>query len=90
MATSSRRVIPTLPAAFLRRREGWTPIRRASFVVPTRLQMVRDIPLPFPPEPAAYAAVQATRAALDDADHNEGRRNGFLRALDAAGLGFDS
>jgi glycine/D-amino acid oxidase-like deaminating enzyme len=56
----------------------------------TRLQMVRDIPLPFPPEPAAYAAVQATRAALDDADHNEGRRNGFLRALDAAGLGFDS
>ena len=56
----------------------------------TRLQMVRDIPLPFPPEPAAYAAVQATRAALDEADHNEGRRNGFLRALDAAGLGFDS
>jgi glycine/D-amino acid oxidase-like deaminating enzyme len=56
----------------------------------TRLQMVRDIPLPFPPEPAAYAAVQATRAALDKADHNEGRRNGFLRALDAAGLGFDS
>jgi glycine/D-amino acid oxidase-like deaminating enzyme len=56
----------------------------------TQLQMVRDIPLPFPPEPAAYATVQATRAALDDADHNEGRRNGFLRALDAAGLGFDS
>ena len=56
----------------------------------TRLQMVRDIPLPFPPEPAAYAAVQATRAALDEADHNDGRRNGFLRALDAAGLGFDS
>ncbi|MCU1421390.1 MAG: putative oxidoreductase [Microbacteriaceae bacterium] len=56
----------------------------------TQLQMVRDIPLPFPPEPAAYATVLATRAALDDADHNEGRRNGFLRALDAAGLGFDS
>jgi glycine/D-amino acid oxidase-like deaminating enzyme len=56
----------------------------------TQLQMVRDIPLPFPPEPAAYATVQATRAALDDADHNDGRRNGFLRALDAAGLGFDS
>ena len=56
----------------------------------TQLRMVRDIPLPFPPEPAAYAAVQATRAALDDADHNEGRRNAFLRALDATGLGFDS
>ncbi len=56
----------------------------------TRLRMVRDIPLPFPPEPAAYAAVQATRAALDEADHNEGRRNAFLRALDSAGLGFDS
>ena len=56
----------------------------------TQLRMVRDIPLPFPPEPAAYAAVQATRAALDDADHNDGVRNGFLRALDAAGLGFDS
>lgn len=56
----------------------------------TSLRMVRELPLPFPPEPAAYAGIQATRWALDRADHNEGRRNALLRTLDAAGLGFDS
>jgi glycine/D-amino acid oxidase-like deaminating enzyme len=56
----------------------------------TSLQMVRSMPLPFPPEPAAYAGVQASRWALDRADHNEGRRNLLLRTLDAVGLGFDS
>jgi hypothetical protein len=34
--------------------------------------------------------IQATRWSLDRADHNAGRRNGLLRALDALGLGFDS
>jgi hypothetical protein len=52
--------------------------------------MVRKHPLPFPPEPAAAAGIALTRWSLDRADHREGRRNLFLRALDAAGLGFDS
>lgn len=56
----------------------------------TQLRMVREIPLPFPPEPATYAAVQATRWALDRADHNAGKRNALLKTLDAVGLGFDS
>jgi glycine/D-amino acid oxidase-like deaminating enzyme len=56
----------------------------------TELQMVRRRPLPFPPEPLAYAGIQATRWSLDRADHNRGRRNLLLRTLDAVGLGFDS
>ena len=56
----------------------------------TRLEMVRKKPLPFPPEPLASAGIQATRWSLDRADHCAGRRNLLLRALDAAGLGFDS
>ena len=56
----------------------------------TELEMVRRQPLPFPPEPLAYLGVQATRWALNRADHNEGKRNLLLRTLDAVGLGFDS
>jgi glycine/D-amino acid oxidase-like deaminating enzyme len=56
----------------------------------TQLEMVRSTPLPFPPEPAAFAGVQATKWALDRADHSEGRRNALLKTLDAVGLGFDS
>ena len=56
----------------------------------TRLRMVRERPLPFPPEPLATVGIQTTRWSLDRADHAEGRRNLWLRALDAAGLGFDS
>jgi glycine/D-amino acid oxidase-like deaminating enzyme len=56
----------------------------------TRLDLVRRRPLPFPPEPLAYAGIQATRWSLAAADRHEGRRNAWLRALDAAGLGFDS
>ena len=56
----------------------------------TELEMVRRKPLPFPPEPLASAGIQATRWSLDRADHSAGRRNLLLRALDAAGLGFDS
>jgi glycine/D-amino acid oxidase-like deaminating enzyme len=56
----------------------------------TSLEMVRSIPLPFPPEPATYMGVQATRWALNRADHNGGKRNLLLKTLDAAGLGFDS
>ena len=56
----------------------------------TRLRMVREKPLPFPPEPLAWAGIELTRWSLDRADRNGGRRNLWLRALDAAGLGFDS
>ena len=55
-----------------------------------RLRMVREIPMPFPPEPLTYAAVQTARWSLNRADHNQGKRNFFLRTLDALGLGFDS
>jgi glycine/D-amino acid oxidase-like deaminating enzyme len=56
----------------------------------TQLQMVRTKPVPFPPEPFAYLGVQATRWSLARADGHAGKRNLWLRALDAAGLGFDS
>ncbi|CAM5341271.1 NAD(P)/FAD-dependent oxidoreductase [Leifsonia shinshuensis] len=56
----------------------------------TSLEMVRSRPLPFPPEPAASIGINLTRWSLDRADHSEGRRNLFLRTLDAVGLGFDS
>lgn len=56
----------------------------------TQLAMVRDLPLPFPPEPATSAGVAAMKWALDRADHNQGKRNLFLRTMDAVGLGFDS
>lgn len=56
----------------------------------TQLEMVRKMPLPFPPEPATYPAVQATRFALNRSDHNGGKRGLFLKTLDSVGLGFDS
>ncbi|HEX6651241.1 MAG TPA: FAD-dependent oxidoreductase [Thermoleophilaceae bacterium] len=56
----------------------------------TRLRMVRTRPIPFPPEPLRYAAVQLTRRALARADEREGRRGPWLRALDRIGAGFDS
>ena len=56
----------------------------------TELAMVRSKPVPFPPEPLAYLGVQATRWSLARADGRSGRRNLWLRALDAAGMGFDS
>ncbi|SED27175.1 Glycine/D-amino acid oxidase [Amycolatopsis tolypomycina] len=55
----------------------------------TRLRMVRDKPLPFPPEPIAWLGIQFTRWSLDRADRT-GRRNLWLRLLDRLGLGFDS
>jgi glycine/D-amino acid oxidase-like deaminating enzyme len=56
----------------------------------TRLEMVRDKPLPFPPEPLASIGIQATRWSLDHADHSAGKRNILLKTLDRLGLGFDS
>ena len=55
----------------------------------TALEMVRKKPLPFPPEPFRYVGVRATRASLA-AEDRTGRRNLWLRAMDAVGIGFDS
>jgi hypothetical protein len=52
--------------------------------------MVKQVPLPFPPEPAASIGINLTRWSLDRADHNGGKRNVLLKTLDALGLGFDS
>lgn len=56
----------------------------------TALEMVRDRPLPFPPEPVRAAGIGLTRWSIDRADRHGGRRNLWLRGLDRAGLGFDS
>ncbi|GAA1764402.1 FAD-dependent oxidoreductase [Streptomonospora arabica] len=56
----------------------------------TRLAMVRAKPVPFPPEPLRYAGIQATKRAIAAADRDGGRRNAWLRTLDAVGMGFDS
>jgi glycine/D-amino acid oxidase-like deaminating enzyme len=56
----------------------------------TRLRMVREVPMPFPPEPLAFAAIRGTQRALASADRRQGRRGLLLRTLDALGLGFDS
>ncbi len=56
----------------------------------TSLRMVRTKPIPFPPEPARWAAIELTRRAIARADANGGRRGPWLRTLDRLGLGFDS
>ncbi|MBO9534374.1 MAG: FAD-dependent oxidoreductase [Solirubrobacteraceae bacterium] len=56
----------------------------------TQLKFVRSKPTPFPPEPLRTAAIQLTRRELARADEREGRRSLWLKALDRAGLGFDS
>ncbi|MEE9607071.1 MAG: FAD-dependent oxidoreductase [Myxococcota bacterium] len=55
-----------------------------------RLSLVRRRPIPWPPEPLRYLAVQLTRHELARADRNGGRRGAWLRLLDRLGLGFDS
>jgi glycine/D-amino acid oxidase-like deaminating enzyme len=56
----------------------------------TALKMVREKPLPFPPEPVRAAGINLTRRAMMRADAEGGRRNLWLRTLDRLGLGFDS
>lgn len=56
----------------------------------TRLRMVQERPLPFPPEPLRSIGINLTRHALAKSDRNDGKRSLWLRGLDAAGLGFDS
>lgn len=56
----------------------------------TRLRMVREKPVPFPPEPLRFAGIELTKRAIAAADRNGGRRNLWLRTLDRMGMGFDS
>jgi glycine/D-amino acid oxidase-like deaminating enzyme len=56
----------------------------------TRLRMVRTKPVPFPPEPFRWAAIESTRRSIAAADRSQGRRNLWLRTLDRFGMGFDS
>ncbi|MEU7003129.1 FAD-dependent oxidoreductase [Nonomuraea sp. NPDC046570] len=56
----------------------------------TSLAMVKDKPVPFPPEPVRSGVIQFTRWSIAQADLHEGRRNLWLRTLDRMGLGFDS
>jgi hypothetical protein len=52
--------------------------------------MVRTKPIPFPPEPMRSVGISLTTRSLARADANGGRRNLWLRTLDAMGMGFDS
>ncbi|MYU22405.1 FAD-dependent oxidoreductase [Streptomyces sp. SID8352] len=56
----------------------------------TELEMVRSRPLPFPPEPFAWAGIALTQWSLARADTHDGHRNLWLRTMDRLGLGFDS
>jgi glycine/D-amino acid oxidase-like deaminating enzyme len=56
----------------------------------TELQMVKSKPFPFPPEPLRSPIINFTRWSLKKADENKGKRNLWLKTLDALGLGFDS
>jgi glycine/D-amino acid oxidase-like deaminating enzyme len=56
----------------------------------TQLRAMRAKPVPFPPEPLRWAAIELTRNRLAAADRRGGRRGFWLRTLDRLGLGFDS
>ncbi len=56
----------------------------------TKLTMVRKRPMPFPPEPLRWLFIRITQAAIKRADAHSGRRNLWLKLLDALGVGFDS
>ena len=56
----------------------------------TRLKMVRSKPIPWPPEPLRSFGINVTKASLSASDHNGGKRNLWLKALDTVGVGFDS
>lgn len=57
----------------------------------TRLKMVRRKPMPFPSEPFRFIFIRITQWSINRADaHPRGKRNLWLRFLDAIGLGFDS
>ncbi|MBA2641186.1 MAG: FAD-dependent oxidoreductase [Nocardioidaceae bacterium] len=55
----------------------------------TALRMVRETPMPFPPEPVRWVGIEATVRSKQRADRT-GRDNLWLKAMDKLGLGFDS
>jgi glycine/D-amino acid oxidase-like deaminating enzyme len=58
--------------------------------VRTRLKFPQTKPFPVPPEPIAYPAVQAMRAAIARSDENGGRDGLLIRGMELFGIGFDS
>jgi hypothetical protein len=54
----------------------------------TRLRMVREKPLPFPPEPLRWPLFELTRRALARADARGGHRGPWLRFLDNHNIGL--
>jgi glycine/D-amino acid oxidase-like deaminating enzyme len=56
----------------------------------TRLRAVGSMPIPIPPEPLRYPAIQLVRRAIARSDERGGRDGLLLRSLDALGVGFDS
>ncbi|BCY12095.1 FAD-binding oxidoreductase [Actinoplanes sp. L3-i22] len=56
----------------------------------TRLRMATKRPLPIPPEPIAYPAVQVIRRAIARADRNGGRDGVILKTANLLGFSFDS
>ena len=58
--------------------------------VRTRLKMAKRKPLPIPPEPMLYPAVQVIRNAIAQSDRNGGRDGFILKAANAFGFSFDS
>ena len=56
----------------------------------TVLKMVKEKPIPFPPEPVASVGINLVKSSMNKADHNMGKRDVLLKTLDALGMGFDS
>lgn len=56
----------------------------------TRLKMVKKRPLPFPPEPLAWAGIEFTKREMVRAERRGGKKGLWLKATEALGMGFDS
>ncbi|MEV4342865.1 FAD-binding oxidoreductase [Actinoplanes sp. NPDC049596] len=56
----------------------------------TRLKMATRRPLPIPPEPLTYPAVQVIRRAIARSDRNGGRDGVILKTANLMGFSFDS
>ena len=54
------------------------------------MEYLNSTPMPFPPEPLRWSAIQFTLSRLAAADRNDGKRGVWLKTLDRYGLGFDS
>lgn len=56
----------------------------------TDLQMVRKRPLPFRPDPIAWAGIELTKREMIRADRQGGKQGRWLKFTNALGMGFDS